>query len=167
MGRSRPRKKAAQTPPARIRVFSQGTNSTERIQSTNSLKQHETIITEIPILEPIVEEVEDEKHKKKEDDSDKTQPQLWVDVIKGIIEEQYVISEMHFWANALIMYVVGDDLSMNAIKKFIMNTWSFVTPIELYYNEDGYFLVRFKSKSDKDAVLMRAIYHLQETCPTA
>ncbi|XP_058763772.1 uncharacterized protein LOC131637201 [Vicia villosa] len=129
-----------------------------------------------------MEEKEAEGHKDEEADSDKTQPQLWVDVIKGnrlpsnggdieytalvivdgeaelVIEEQDVISEMQFWANVLIMYAVGDDLSMNAVKKFMMNTWNFVTLPELYYNEEGYFIVRFKSKSDKDAVLMRGPY---------
>lgn len=56
------------------------------------------------------------------------------------------------------MYALGDELSMNAVRKFMINSWNFVTLPKLYYNEDGYFLIRFRSKEDKDAILMRGPY---------
>lgn len=75
-----------------------------------------------------------------------------------VIESQDLQSEIQFWANALILYAVGDDLSINAIKKFMIKAWMFVTLPDLYYNEEGYFLVRFKSKEERNAVLMRGPY---------
>jgi hypothetical protein len=75
-----------------------------------------------------------------------------------IIEEQDVESEKKFWENALIMYAIGEDLSMNDVNKFMINMWTFVSLPELYYNEEGYFIIRFKSKMDRDAVLLRGPY---------
>lgn len=43
--------------------------------------------------------------------------------------------------NALIMYTLGEGLSMNAIKKYTVNVWNFVSLPELYYNEDEYFII--------------------------
>ncbi|XP_058775952.1 uncharacterized protein LOC131650248 [Vicia villosa] len=74
------------------------------------------------------------------------------------IEEQDVSSEKEFWKNALIMYAIGEELSMNAVKRFMLNTWNVVTLPDLYYNEEGYFLVRFRNEEDKTAVLMRGPY---------
>ncbi|XP_058765287.1 uncharacterized protein LOC131638757 [Vicia villosa] len=70
--------------------------------------------------------------------------------IKVNIEEQDVISEKkNFLKNALIMYAIEEDLSMNAVKKFMLSTWNFVTLPDLYYNKEGYFLIRFKNGEDK------------------
>lgn len=82
--------------------------------------------------------------------------------IEVTIEEQDIQSELKFWENSLIMYVLGGELTMNAVKKFRMNAWNFVSLPELYYNEEGYFIIRLKSKSDKDSFLVRGpyvIYH--------
>lgn len=37
--------------------------------------------------------------------------------------------------NAFIMYALGDELSMNTLREFMINSWNFVTLPELYYNE--------------------------------
>ncbi|CAK8570661.1 unnamed protein product [Lathyrus sativus] len=77
----------------------------------------------------------------------KAQPgerKLWVDIIndnwnpaKGLtveyvapkvvngmieidIEQEDIETEIRFWDNALILYIVGDDLSMNTVKNFII-----------------------------------------------
>lgn len=74
------------------------------------------------------------------------------------LTESDVASELDFWSNALIMYVLGEELSMKAVKQFIGNVWNFVTMPEIYYNDDGYFLLRFRSKIDKDAVMSKGPY---------
>ncbi|XP_058765693.1 uncharacterized protein LOC131639209 [Vicia villosa] len=56
------------------------------------------------------------------------------------------------------MYAIGNELSMHAVKNFMSITWNFVTLPDLYYNEEGYFLDRFKTRLDRDAVLMRGPY---------
>ncbi|XP_058753184.1 uncharacterized protein LOC131626385 [Vicia villosa] len=68
------------------------------------------------------------------------------------LEEQDLVSELKFWEYALIMYAIGDELSMNGVRKFMLNYWNFVTLPELYYNEEGFFIIRFKSKEDRNEV---------------
>ncbi|XP_058760792.1 uncharacterized protein LOC131634153, partial [Vicia villosa] len=87
-----------------------------------------------------------------------TPPDLVDGEVEVVIDPQDIQSEIQFWENALILYAIGDDLSMNAVKKFMMNVWSFVALPDLYYNAEGYFLARFRSKEDKDVVLMRGPY---------
>lgn len=109
-----------------------------------------------------------------------TKEKPWVDIIKGnhsngivikytvpmvvngeievLIEEKDIASERQYWGNTLIMYALGEPLSMNALKKFMMNTWNFVSLPELYYNGDGYFMIKFHSREEKDAMLLRGPY---------
>ncbi|XP_058759242.1 uncharacterized protein LOC131632512 [Vicia villosa] len=114
----------------------------------------------MPTLETIVEEKSDEGNRLPTNGIglEYTTPNLVDGEIEVVIESQDVQSEIQFWANALILYAVGDELSMNDVKKFMVSAWYFVTLPELYYNEEGYFLVRFKSKDERDAVLMRGPY---------
>ncbi|XP_058762303.1 uncharacterized protein LOC131635682 [Vicia villosa] len=178
MGRSRPKKKAATTPPASVRVFSSTPTSSDKgtVDTTRKVASG-TQTLETIVEEPVIEENLASKGKKEEET-----PKLWVDIIQGNrlpsngtelsytapvvvdgemeiqIEEQDVASEKEFWRNALIMYAIGNDLSMNAVKKFMATTWNFVSLPEIYYNEEGYFLIRFKTRIDRDAVLMRGPY---------
>ncbi|XP_058776403.1 uncharacterized protein LOC131650721 [Vicia villosa] len=84
------------------------------------------------------------------------------DVVNGEIEvsidTQDIASELQYWENSLVMYVIGEDLSMNAVRKFMLNMWNFISLPELYYNNEGYFIIRFNSKSDRDMVLVRGLY---------
>ncbi|XP_058751687.1 uncharacterized protein LOC131624790 [Vicia villosa] len=179
MGRGRPKKKAVLTTPTRTRVISSpsGTKTSSSILKGKS---------PTPSLEIIVEEPKGKELGESEKIGPTIEnagtPQLWVDVIKGNrlpssgreieytvpkvvngeievqLEEQDLVSEMKFSEHALIMYALGDELSMNGVRKFMMNYWNFVTLPELYYNEEGFFLIRFKSKEDIDEVLMRGPY---------
>lgn len=56
------------------------------------------------------------------------------------------------------MYALGDDLSMNAVRQFMSKVWNFVSLSELYYNDEGYFIIRFKSKKDTDVVMHKGPY---------
>jgi hypothetical protein len=111
--------------------------------------------------------------------------QLWVDVLSGNrnpanglamefvspkrvdgeivveIEDADVESEVKFWASSLIMYVLGGDLSMGAVKQFMIRHWNFVKLPDMFYNEEGYFILRFHSFKDKDAVLMQGPYTIR------
>ncbi|CAI8588930.1 unnamed protein product [Vicia faba] len=138
-----------------------------------SEKQSET-------LEPIEEE---EREKMEEEDEDEAKPkQPWVDIVRGnclssngldleyhaptivdgemevIIEEHDVISKRKLWENGLIMYTLGRDLTVNVVKKYMISTWNFVALPDLYYNDEGYFIIRFKSKRDRDHVLRKGPY---------
>lgn len=58
------------------------------------------------------------------------------------------------------MYVLAKDLSMNATKQFMIRFWKFVKLTELYYHEEGYFLMKFQSVEDKELVLDRGPYSI-------
>ncbi|XP_058732715.1 uncharacterized protein LOC131604280 [Vicia villosa] len=77
------------------------------------------------------------------------------------IEEDDVQSEILFWENALILYALGENFSMNMIKNFMVKTWNFVKIPNMYYNDEGYFILRFHSHEDLDAVLMRGPYTMR------
>lgn len=53
---------------------------------------------------------------------------------------------------------LGDDLSMNSVKQFMQKVWNFVSLPELYCNDEGYSIVRFRFKDDLDRVQMQGPY---------
>lgn len=77
------------------------------------------------------------------------------------IEDEDIESEIRYWENALILYVLGGDLSMNTIKNFMERNWNFVQLPDLYYHDDGYFLLRFKSHDDMEVVVMKGPYTIR------
>lgn len=77
------------------------------------------------------------------------------------INDEDMASELQFWENALIMYVMGEDLSMRAIKNFMQKMWNFVQLPDLYYHDEGYFILRFKNSEDMDVVLMKGQYSIR------
>lgn len=76
------------------------------------------------------------------------------------IEEEDITSELKFQENTLIFYGLGEDLSINMEKKFMAKTWNFMTLSDMYYQEEGYFLLRFKTHDDMDNVMMKGPYTL-------
>ncbi|KAL5134431.1 Transposon TX1 uncharacterized protein [Glycine soja] len=112
-------------------------------------------------------------------------PKLWVDVVsdnrnpsKGLsieyvalnvvngkveieIEEDDIAIEMKFWETTLILYALGEDLSMNAMKSYMVKMWNFVKLPEMYYHDDGYFILRFNSHDGMDVVLMKGPYTIR------
>ncbi|CAK8573409.1 unnamed protein product [Lathyrus sativus] len=113
-----------------------------------------------------------------------TQQKPWADVIKGNrslnhgmmmefvaptivngeveieIEEADVADELEFWENSIILSALGETLSMNAVKKFMEMSWNCVALPELYYNEEGYFIMRFRSKEDNESVMAQGSYFI-------
>lgn len=109
-------------------------------------------------------------------ETEKSAPVLWVDIIRenrtpdrGMtiaytppivtggdvvveIQDEDIETELEFWKNALIMYVADNSLSMNAVKNFMTKIWSSIALPELYFNGDGFFIIRFHSANDKKLI---------------
>lgn len=107
---------------------------------------------------------------------------LWVDVISGSripasgltiefiapkivegqieveIEEADVEYEVKLWESLLIMYALGRDLSMNAMQQYMSKFYNFPNLLDMFYHEEGYFLLKFHSFKDKDLVLVKGQY---------
>ncbi|CAK8568835.1 unnamed protein product [Lathyrus sativus] len=144
-------------------------------ETTTTAEKETTTTIEDATREPRIETTQAQPEDRK----------LWVDIIndnrnpsKGLtmeyvapkvvngmieidIEQEDIETEIHFWDNALILYVVGGDLSMNMVKNFMQRMWNFVRIPDLYYHDDGYFLLRFNSQKDKETVMMKGPYTIQ------
>ena len=72
---------------------------------------------------------------------------------KITIDESDVSGELEFWENSIILFALGESLSMNAVKKFMEKTWNFISEPELSYNDDGYFIVKCKNREDMELVM--------------
>ncbi|XP_058774196.1 uncharacterized protein LOC131648458 [Vicia villosa] len=79
---------------------------------------------------------------------------------KVIIEAEDVAEELNYWENAIILFALGETLSMHAVKNFMEKSWNFVAMPELYFNESGYFVVRFKSHEDMSQVMEQGPYFI-------
>ncbi|XP_058783726.1 uncharacterized protein LOC131658451 [Vicia villosa] len=76
------------------------------------------------------------------------------------IDEADVTEEIKYWENAIILFALGETLSMHAVKNFMEKTWNFVALPELYFNDSGYFIVRFKSYEDLSQVMEQGPYFI-------
>lgn len=87
-------------------------------------------------------------------------PNLVNGEIEITIEDTNVAKELELWENAVILFALGETLTMNAVRKFMEKTWNFVALPELYYNKAGYFIVRFKSYEDREKVMAQGPYFI-------
>ncbi|XP_058733155.1 uncharacterized protein LOC131604751 [Vicia villosa] len=184
-GRGRPKKSVSASP--QIRSVDGTVHTVETIQSdgedgeilsgsTRGKKVGEAT-PQVKQTETLIPETEQEKKD--------TQRKLWVDVLSdnrnhanGLtmeyvapkvvdgeieieIEEKDIESELRYWDSALILYALGGDISMNMLKHFMERMWNFVQLPEMVYQEEGYFILKFRSHSDKDDVLMKGPYTLR------
>ncbi|XP_058746634.1 uncharacterized protein LOC131619563 [Vicia villosa] len=88
-------------------------------------------------------------------------PQLINGEVQVAIKEEDIIDELKYWESALIMYVIGSDLSMNMVKHFMMKNWNFVKMPDMFYNDEGYFILHFHSYDDKELVFMKGPYTIR------
>ena len=78
--------------------------------------------------------------------------------VEVLIAKEDIRAEIQFWEPSLVLYVLGGEMSMNGVKNFMARFWNFVPLPDIYYNEEGYFILRFKDFNDRDEVLMRGPY---------
>ncbi|XP_056697757.1 uncharacterized protein [Spinacia oleracea] len=58
------------------------------------------------------------------------------------------------WEAAIIMYVVGERPSIVVVIRFIEREWNVGSKPQVLLHEDGYFVIRFALKKEKEAILM-------------
>ncbi|CAK8564031.1 unnamed protein product [Lathyrus sativus] len=85
-------------------------------------------------------------------------PKLVDGEIEVEIEDEDVELEVRFWEFSIIMYVIGANLSMNVVNSYMIKFWNLVKLPKTYYNDDGYFMLKFKSKRDRDGMMMKRPY---------
>ena len=115
---------------------------------------------------------------------DEPKPKPWVEVIQGnrslnrgmavdfiaptfvngkaeiTIDESDVYEELEFQENSIILFALGQSLSMNAVKKFMEKTQNFISLPELFYNDEGYFIMKCKNREDMELVMEQGPYFI-------
>lgn len=81
--------------------------------------------------------------------------------IETEIEKADTESEIQFWKNSLIMYVLGEAMSMNTMKNYMMKVWNYVQLPDMYYQDGGYLILKFKAIDEMDAILMKGPYYIR------
>ncbi|XP_058734308.1 uncharacterized protein LOC131606039 [Vicia villosa] len=76
------------------------------------------------------------------------------------IDDTDVAQELEFWENAMILFALGGNLTMNVVKKFMESSWNFIALPNLYYNDAGYFIVRFKNYDDMEKITAQGPYFI-------
>lgn len=66
------------------------------------------------------------------------------------LQKEEVDKEAAKWNCALIAYFVGDTPGYNALNRYIRQYWTNVADPELYYHEEGYYVIRFASVEVED-----------------
>ncbi|KAF3639841.1 hypothetical protein FXO38_22425 [Capsicum annuum] len=82
---------------------------------------------------------------------------LRVQVVEGkmivTLEQEDVEDYTKEWNNALILYIIGEAPSYAYLKAYSGITWNTVTFPEVFYQEKGFYIVKFKSVNDMDGIL--------------
>ena len=57
------------------------------------------------------------------------------------------------WANALVFYVVGFYPTIAAVLRFFAQQWNDMQKPDVYWHDDGYFIINMCSSDDRDTIL--------------
>ena len=57
------------------------------------------------------------------------------------------------WGNTLIFYVVGYSPTIAVVHKYIADNWSNLAKTDIFWHDEGYFIINLKSNEDKNAIL--------------
>lgn len=83
---------------------------------------------------------------------------------EGIPTAQLCVTELEKeaskWKNVVILYVIEDKPTIAYLKRFLQNQCGVTGAVEIFYHNEGYFMIRFESKLDKDRMLYEGPYML-------
>lgn len=81
---------------------------------------------------------------------------------QGIPTAKLVVSEIEReadkWKNAVIFYVIGDSPTITYLTKYLKTHCDVEGAFEIYYHNEGYFVIKFELPSDKDKLLFEGPY---------
>lgn len=61
--------------------------------------------------------------------------------------------ETEKWKKTIILYVIGDTPTIAYLKIFLLKQCEVMGKFEIFYHNEGYFVIRFKLQHDKDKLL--------------
>ncbi|CAO2830756.1 unnamed protein product [Amaranthus hypochondriacus] len=76
------------------------------------------------------------------------------------IESHDVVDLIRLWERAVVMCVVGGNVSVEIIRGFIRKHWAFVSMPTIHAHEEGYFILRFNTEEECSEILNGGPYFL-------
>nr|XP_016491468.1 PREDICTED: uncharacterized protein LOC107811113 [Nicotiana tabacum] len=74
------------------------------------------------------------------------------------IEEEDVSGLKEHWATPLIGYVLGDTPYEKSMESYVESVWDFVNRPQIIYHQEGYYVFRFTTVEERDAVMQAGPY---------
>lgn len=78
-------------------------------------------------------------------------------LVKGIptakLRKMEVEKESMKWKKAVILYVIGDAPTISALRIFLHKKCEITGTVDIYYHNEGYFVVRFENGVDTERIL--------------
>lgn len=75
-------------------------------------------------------------------------------VVVAILDKTNMDKMANEWDATIIMYVVRDLPSIGVVMCFIVKEWSHVSKPQVLLHDEGYFVVRFATKKERDAMVI-------------
>ncbi|PHT89687.1 hypothetical protein T459_04800 [Capsicum annuum] len=82
------------------------------------------------------------------------------------LDQQDLEKEESKWKFSLVLYVIGEMPGFNFMKRYIAQQWSAVAKPELYYHDEGYYIVKFQFEPDMKEVFAIGIPLFADECRT-
>ncbi|XP_070025494.1 uncharacterized protein [Nicotiana sylvestris] len=75
----------------------------------------------------------------------------WGKIAKLEIED--VELETEKWSSAIVLYVIGETPTIGAVDRFLTSVGKFSVKLQIFYHNEGYFVIRFTNLEERDQVL--------------
>lgn len=62
------------------------------------------------------------------------------------------------WQASLVMYVVGESPTLASVRRFMAAVWSEVSTPQVFFHDEGYFIIRFECIEDKNRIVAGGPY---------
>ncbi|CAO2827239.1 unnamed protein product [Amaranthus hypochondriacus] len=76
------------------------------------------------------------------------------------IESNDVVDLISVWESAVVIYVVGGNISSDILRGYIRKHWTCINMPVIHAHEDGYFIVKFANEKECEEILNGGPYFL-------
>ncbi|CAO2821070.1 unnamed protein product [Amaranthus hypochondriacus] len=79
------------------------------------------------------------------------------------IDSHDAVDLIKLWERAVVVYVVGGNVSIETIRGYIRKHWTHVSMPTIHSHEEGYFILRFNTDNECEEILKGGPYFLNRT----
>lgn len=81
-------------------------------------------------------------------------PPVFIDGIPTAKLDKIEVERMsESWLNAVVVYVVGQNPTLNAISQYVKTQWQSQEEPQVFKHDEGFFIVRMKTREERDFIL--------------